>query len=65
MAKSFRNIATYGNHFKATTWANASSMVIYNYGIMGQFEHTPPIVTNKQNHGFELKVYVGKCNEIL
>ncbi len=58
------NILTYGNHFRTAAWASISSMVIYDYSVMGQFEHTPPIAMENPNHGSKLKVYVGKYTKI-
>jgi len=41
VAKSCKSMATYGNHFKATTWFATCSMVAYDYRVMVEFEHTP------------------------
>jgi hypothetical protein len=40
MAKSYKGIATYGNHSKAATWLGANNMVIYDSWVIGEFEHT-------------------------
>jgi hypothetical protein len=41
ITKSYKSMATYGNHFRATTWLATSSMVTYDYGVMVEFEHNP------------------------
>ncbi len=41
IAKSYKSMVAYGNHFKATTWLATCSMVIYDSGVMAEFEHTP------------------------
>jgi hypothetical protein len=35
MVKSYRSIATYGNHFRAITWSGYNTMVAYDHGVMG------------------------------
>jgi len=65
MAKSCQSKTMYGNHFKVGACISTNSMATYDLGIMDQFEHTPPTTMENQNHGSELKVYVGECNEIL
>jgi hypothetical protein len=47
VAKAYKNIAAYGNHFRATTWLGIANMVTYDLGMLGEFEHTPsPTRTN-------------------
>ncbi len=36
IGRSYKSMATYGNHFKAFSWPTIGSMVTYDY------EHTPP-----------------------
>ncbi len=65
MAKSYRSIATYGNHFRATTWFGYNTMVTYDHRVMGQFEHTPLATKDNPDPMVELVVYVKECQEIL
>lgn len=40
-------------------------MVTYDFGVMGEFEHTPPITLENPNPKVELVTYIGECKEIL
>jgi hypothetical protein len=65
LAKAYRNIITYGNHFRVASWSSSCSMVTYDCGVMNQFEHSPPMTKENPNPEVELIDYVGECQEIL
>jgi hypothetical protein len=47
VAKDYKIIVAYGNHFRATTWPGTTNMVMYNSCVLGEFEHTlSPTKTN-------------------
>lgn len=65
MAKSYRNMAAYGNHFRIMSWLGANSMVTYDCGVLGQFEHTQPITWDNPKPIMESMTYIGECQEII
>lgn len=65
IAKSYKNIVAYGNHFRATTWLATCSMVTYDFGVMAEFEHTPTGTHDNQNLQLETIRYVREWKEIL
>ncbi len=40
-------------------------MVTYDCGVIGEFEHTPPIMKENQNPQVVIVCYIGECKEIL
>jgi hypothetical protein len=34
IARSYKSLAAYDNHFRPTSWPNTNTMVIYNLGVM-------------------------------
>jgi hypothetical protein len=40
MAKSYKNMVAFGNHFRVTIWPSVNNVVTYGYGVLGVFEHT-------------------------
>jgi hypothetical protein len=65
ITKSYKSIAAYGNHFRATTWLAIGSMVIYDSRVMAEFEHTPTNTHDNWNPQLEILHYVGGCKKIL
>jgi hypothetical protein len=49
IARSYKSMATFGNHFQVAAWPTTSSMVTYDYGVIGEFAHTPPITHDNRN----------------
>lgn len=49
LVRFYRNMATYSNHHRTATWMSASNIVIYDYGVMGGFEHTPFAIKDSHN----------------
>jgi len=43
IARSYKSMATFGNHFWVVAWLATSNMVTYDFGVMGEFEHRHPI----------------------
>jgi hypothetical protein len=41
IVKSYNSLPTYGNHFRVASWPNTNTMVIYDSGVMGDFDQTP------------------------
>jgi hypothetical protein len=65
MAKAYKSIIAYGNHFRATTWPRTTNMVMYNLSMLGEFEHTPSPMRTNPNSAHEQVSYIGECKEIL
>ncbi len=65
IAKFYKSMATYGNHFRATTWLATSSMVTYDSRVMAKFEHTPTNTHDNWNLQLETIHYVRECKKIL
>ncbi len=65
IGKSYKSMATYENHFTATTWHAIGSMVSYDYGVIAKFEHTPTNTHDNRNAQPETIRYLGECKEIL
>ncbi len=61
LAKAYKNIVAYENHFKATSWSSNCSMVTFDCGVMNQFERTPPMTKENPNPEAEPIYYVGEC----
>jgi len=58
-------MASYGYHFRDLVWPRILSMVTYNCGVLGEFEHTPPIMEENQNPQVVIVRYIRECKEIL
>ncbi len=64
IAESYKSMVAYGNHFRALVWLGTLSMVTYDCGVLGEFEHTPPITKNQIPQVMTI-CYIGECKEIL
>jgi hypothetical protein len=65
LARSYKNIVAYGNHFKANIWHGISSPTTYDVGVMAEFEHLPPITRNNLDPQPEQMQHIGECKEVL
>jgi hypothetical protein len=65
IAKSYKNMVTYGNHLRTATWLDASNMVTYDSSVMGKFEHMLSTTKENPNLSLELVLYIKECKEIL
>jgi hypothetical protein len=65
VAKAYKTIIAYGNHFRVTTWPGTTNMVTYDSGVLGEFEHTPSPTRTNPNPTHEQVTCVGECKEIL
>jgi hypothetical protein len=41
VAKLYRNMLAYDNHFRAALWLVANNMATYDSGVVAKYEHTP------------------------
>ncbi len=48
--------------FRTTSWPSTNTMVTYDYGVMGDFDQTPP---EPNQIGAEMIRYIGECRKIL
>lgn len=64
VAKAYKSIIAYDNHFRATTWLGTTNMVTYNSGVLREFKHTPSPTRTNPNSAHE-HTYIGECKEIL
>jgi hypothetical protein len=58
---SYKFLVAYGNRFR-TSWLSTNTMVTYDYGVMGNFDQTPP---EPNQIGVEMICYIGECRKIL
>jgi hypothetical protein len=65
VAKLYRNMSAYNNHFRVALWLGASNMATYNLGVVGEFEHTPCVTRATPNFATIWMSYVGECKKIL
>ncbi len=65
VAKLYRSMSTYSNHFRVALWPEASNMATYDSRVVGEFEHTPCVSMAIRNPIIIWVSYVGECKEIL
>lgn len=65
VAKLYKNMSTYSNHFRVALWPKASNMATYDSRVVGEFEHTPCVNRATHNHVTIWVNYVRECKEIL
>jgi hypothetical protein len=39
IARSYKSIMAYGNHYRIVAWPNTNNMVTYDFGVTGEFAH--------------------------
>jgi hypothetical protein len=64
MAKSYKEIVTYGNHFRVIAWPRVSNMVAYDLGVIGEFKHTSSTLRGNPTPTPEWICYIGECKDI-
>jgi hypothetical protein len=65
VAKSYRNMLAYDNHFRVVLWPKANNMAKYDLRVIGEFEHTPCVTKSTPNPVIIWVNYVKEYKEIL
>jgi hypothetical protein len=64
VAKSYKSMSAYRNHFRTTLWSEASNMAIYDSRVIGEFQHTLCVIRATPNFATIWMSYVGECKVI-